>query len=176
MTTSVTTLREVQDPSDMHRLGMQLGELLRARDLIILTGPLGAGKTTLTRGIGEALGVRGSVTSPTFVIARTHPSLTDGPPLVHVDAYRLGSADELDDIDINFDHSVVIIEWGANMVQPAQSWIEIEIARPMGTTHTEDTDWSESLIEPRRVKISGFGPRWSRGVLAQEPKEEGHSS
>jgi tRNA threonylcarbamoyladenosine biosynthesis protein TsaE len=101
---------------DMHELGIRLGTQLRAGDLLVLTGPLGAGKTTLTRGIGEGLGVRGPVTSPTFVLARTHPNLSDGPPLVHVDAYRLSSAAELDDLDIDYAGSVVIVEWGRGML------------------------------------------------------------
>ena len=99
----------VATPDDMHALGQRLGAQLRAGDLLVLTGPLGAGKTTLTRGIGEGLQIRGPVTSPTFVLARTHPSLVDGPPLVHVDAYRLASAVELDDLDIDFAHSVVCL-------------------------------------------------------------------
>ncbi|MGL5911980.1 MAG: tRNA (adenosine(37)-N6)-threonylcarbamoyltransferase complex ATPase subunit type 1 TsaE, partial [Phycicoccus sp.] len=77
---------------DTYALGVTLGGALRAGDLVVLTGALGAGKTTLTRGLGEGLGVRGPVTSPTFVIARVHPPLADGPPLVHVDAYRLAGA------------------------------------------------------------------------------------
>ncbi|MFM9785724.1 tRNA (adenosine(37)-N6)-threonylcarbamoyltransferase complex ATPase subunit type 1 TsaE, partial [Streptomyces scabiei] len=85
---------------------------LEPGDVVVLTGPLGAGKTTLTRGIGAGLGIRGPVQSPTFVIARTHPSLVGGAPLVHVDAYRLGAAVELDDLDIDVEHSVVIVEWG----------------------------------------------------------------
>ena len=94
--------RTIENPDQMHELGLELGKALRAGDVLVLTGPLGAGKTTLTRGIGEGLGVRGPVTSPTFVLARTHPSLGEGPPLVHVDAYRLNSAVELDDLDIDF--------------------------------------------------------------------------
>lgn len=80
----------VTSPEQMRELGLKLAKLLRAGDLVMLSGELGAGKTTLTRGLGEGLGVRGAVTSPTFVIARVHPSLGGGPPLVHVDAYRLG--------------------------------------------------------------------------------------
>ena len=86
------------------------GQLV-AGDLIALDGELGAGKTTLTRGIGAALGVRGAVTSPTFVLARTHPRADGGAPLVHVDAYRLSSAAELDDLDIDFEASIVVVEW-----------------------------------------------------------------
>ena len=85
-----------------------------AGDLVILSGDLGAGKTTLTQGIGAGLGVRGEITSPTFVIARVHPSLVGGPPLVHVDAYRLGGIDELDDLDLDtsLDDAVTVVEWG----------------------------------------------------------------
>lgn len=94
--------------------GARLGDLLRAGDLVILTGALGAGKTTLTQGIAEGVGVRGPITSPTFVIARVHPSLAAGPVLVHVDAYRLGGLEELDDLDLDtdLDRAVTIVEWG----------------------------------------------------------------
>ncbi|MBA8829929.1 tRNA (adenosine(37)-N6)-threonylcarbamoyltransferase complex ATPase subunit type 1 TsaE, partial [Alpinimonas psychrophila] len=117
-----------------------------------------AGKTTLTRGIGEGLGVRGPVTSPTFVLARTHPSLTEGPPLVHVDAYRLASALELDDLDIDFSHSVVVVEWGAGMLDGVtESWLEVHIVRPEGGS---ENDLDDDLVEPRTVSIEGHGPRW----------------
>ncbi|WP_413466814.1 tRNA (adenosine(37)-N6)-threonylcarbamoyltransferase complex ATPase subunit type 1 TsaE [Microbacterium sp. LRZ72] len=117
----------------MHALGRRIGEGLAAGDLVVLTGPLGAGKTTLTRGIAEGLGVRGPVQSPTFVIARTHPSLVGGPPLVHADAYRLGSALELDDLDIDAQRSVVVVEWGRGMADAlGELWWEIEIERPVG--------------------------------------------
>ncbi len=86
---------------DTRSLGRLLGGMLRAGDLVVLTGGLGAGKTTLTQGIAEGLGVRGPVTSPTFVIARVHPSTVGGPALVHVDAYRLGGGLELDDLDLD---------------------------------------------------------------------------
>ncbi len=123
----------VETADGMEALGRRIGESLVAGDLIVLTGALGAGKTTLTRGIGAGLGVRGPVQSPTFVIARTHPSLGDGPPLIHVDAYRLGSAAELDDLDLDVDGSVVIVEWGHGMVEGLRDrWWEIEIERPMG--------------------------------------------
>ncbi|NUO34402.1 MAG: tRNA (adenosine(37)-N6)-threonylcarbamoyltransferase complex ATPase subunit type 1 TsaE, partial [Dermatophilaceae bacterium] len=95
--------------------GRRLGALLRGGDVLVLTGDLGAGKTTLTQAVAEGLGVRGPITSPTFVIARVHPSLVGGPELVHVDAYRLGSALELDDLDLDadLDASVTVVEWGA---------------------------------------------------------------
>jgi tRNA threonylcarbamoyladenosine biosynthesis protein TsaE len=141
----------VPDPEAMHALGVRLGGVLRAGDLVVLTGPLGAGKTTLTRGIGDGLAVRGPVNSPTFVLARTHPSLVGGPPLVHVDAYRLSSAAELDDLDLDYASSVVVVEWGAGMVDGiAESVLEVRIAR-------EDDD-------SRRVELDGTGPRWRDGV------------
>ena len=157
---------EIGDPDAMHELGVRLGKRLRAGDLLILTGPLGAGKTTLTRGIGEGLGVRGPVTSPTFVLARTHPSLVDGPPLVHVDAYRLADAEELDDLDLDFERSVVVAEWGAGLHAERDSWLDVVIARPEGRAAGDDaddasgTDWSETIVEPRTVTITAVGPRW----------------
>lgn len=157
----------VQNPEEMHELGVRLGRVLAAGDLVILTGPLGAGKTTLTRGIGEGLGIRGPVQSPTFVLARTHPSLVGGVPLVHVDAYRLAGAEELDDLDIDFERSVVVAEWGAGLVEERGSWVEIVIARPTGSGENaeEDIDWSLAPVEPREVSVLGFGERWARGVL-----------
>ncbi|GAB3603890.1 hypothetical protein GCM10027411_19910 [Microbacterium aureliae] len=122
--------REVDSPDAMEALGEQMGRMLHPGDLVVLTGPLGAGKTTLTRGIAAGLGVRGPVQSPTFVIARTHPSLVGGAPLVHVDAYRLGSAVELDDLDIDLDGSVTIVEWGRGMVDGLRdTWWEVELDR-----------------------------------------------
>ncbi|MFT4229411.1 MAG: tRNA (adenosine(37)-N6)-threonylcarbamoyltransferase complex ATPase subunit type 1 TsaE [Microbacterium sp.] len=122
--------RELASPQAMEAFGVQIGRMLRAGDLVVLTGPLGAGKTTLTRGIAAGLGVRGPVQSPTFVIARTHPSLVGGPALVHVDAYRLGSALELDDLDLDLGGSVVVVEWGRGMVDGlADRWWEIELER-----------------------------------------------
>jgi len=150
--------RTIESPEDMHELGLELGKALTAGDVLVLTGPLGAGKTTLTRGIGEGLGVRGPVTSPTFVLARTHPSLVEGPPLVHVDAYRLNSAVELDDLDIDFPHSVVVVEWGAGMMDGlVDSWLDVVIERPEGANAGE---LSEELVEPRTISITGHGPRW----------------
>ena len=151
--------RSIENPDQMHELGLELGKALRAGDVLVLTGPLGAGKTTLTRGIGEGLGVRGPVTSPTFVLARTHPSLGEGPPLVHVDAYRLNSAVELDDLDIDFAHSVVVVEWGAGMLDGiVDSWLEVVIERPEGANAGE---LGEELIEPRTVTLTGHGERWN---------------
>ncbi|WP_442916188.1 tRNA (adenosine(37)-N6)-threonylcarbamoyltransferase complex ATPase subunit type 1 TsaE [Leucobacter sp. M11] len=170
----------LSDPEAMHDYGVRLGRELRAGDLLVLTGPLGAGKTTLSRGIGEGLGIRGPVTSPTFVVARTHPSLVGGPPLIHVDAYRLADADELDDLDLDFARSVVIAEWGEGLIeQGAESWLHLVIERPMGGgapaspgdapdaagEHPADPDASDDApVEPRTLRVSGHGPRWQNGV------------
>ncbi len=122
--------REIGSPAAMEDLGREMGALLGAGDLVVLTGALGAGKTTLTRGIADALGVRGPIQSPTFVIARTHPSLVGGAPLVHVDAYRLGASGELDDLDIDFAGSVVVAEWAAPFAAAvADAWWEVELDR-----------------------------------------------
>lgn len=146
---------EVADPGAMEELGRSLGRVLRAGDLLVLTGPLGAGKTTFTRGLGEGLDVRGPVTSPTFVIARTHPPLHDGPPLVHVDAYRVGSPVELDDLDLDLERSVVVVEWGAGMLDGvAESWLDIVIERPTAGSEAEE---GEEPIEPRSVRFRGTG-------------------
>lgn len=163
----------VATPDEMFSLGVTLGEQLRAGDLVILNGPLGAGKTQLTRGIGAGLNIRGPVTSPTFVIARTHPSLGDGPALVHVDAYRLADAREVDDLDIDFDRCVVVAEWGAGkFVDTHESWLEIDIVRPTSAPAENDVDNDidididpdETLVEPRSVTIDHHGPRWAEGV------------
>jgi len=151
----VTTLT-VATPQAMAALGQSIARQLRAGDLVLLNGELGAGKTTLTRGIGAALGVRGAVTSPTFVLARTHPRAEGEPPLVHVDAYRLGSAMELDDLDIDYAASIVVVEWGAGLLDGvAQSWLSIDIERPHGGD-------PEAEVEPRTLVLTGHGPRWER--------------
>lgn len=135
---------------DMHELGVKVSKVLRAGDLAILIGPLGAGKTTFTRGVGEGLEVEGNVSSPTFVVARTHKREGKA-PFVHVDAYRLGSPAELDDLDIPFASSIVFVEWGKGLTNDiSENWLEVEIAR--------DTT---GITEDRQVKITGFGARWA---------------
>ncbi|WP_448005808.1 tRNA (adenosine(37)-N6)-threonylcarbamoyltransferase complex ATPase subunit type 1 TsaE [Agromyces bauzanensis] len=163
---------EIPDAAAMEAFGRDLGAGLRAGDLVVLTGPLGAGKTTLTRGLGEGLGVRGPVQSPTFVLARTHPSLVGGPPLVHVDAYRLGTPELLDDLDLDYDHSVVVVEWGAGLLDDvAESWLDVVIERPegagtgTGTSTGTMADASDAELlgadEPRVLEVRGYGPRWA---------------
>ncbi|GHF20493.1 tRNA (adenosine(37)-N6)-threonylcarbamoyltransferase complex ATPase subunit type 1 TsaE [Pseudolysinimonas yzui] len=144
----MTTRLSIPDADAMEELGARLAALLAAGDLVVLDGPLGAGKTTLTRGLGAALGARGAVTSPTFVLAREHPTAS-GVPLVHVDAYRLATARELDDLDLDYDGAIVVVEWGAGKLDGvADSWIDIAIAR-------------DSLDDTRDVTITGHGPRWA---------------
>jgi tRNA threonylcarbamoyladenosine biosynthesis protein TsaE len=137
---------------DMRDLGRRLAALLRAGDLVILAGPLGAGKTTLVQGIGAGLGVRGPVTSPTFVIARVHPAVAgSGPALVHADAYRLGSIGEVDDLDLDTGAAgaVTVVEWGAGLAEVlAEDRLEITIE--------PDRDG-----DARTVRINAHGARWN---------------
>lgn len=130
----------IHNPDAMHEFGKRLGEQLRAGDLVLLTGPLGAGKTTLTRGIGEGMNVRGTVTSPTFVLARTHRSNRGGAALVHVDAYRLADRAELEDLDIDFVSSVVVAEWGDGLIDTGAEWLHLFIERPLGTADAGKKD------------------------------------
>jgi tRNA threonylcarbamoyladenosine biosynthesis protein TsaE len=132
-------------------LGARIATLLRPGDLVVLTGPLGAGKTTLVQGIAEGLKVRGPITSPTFVIARVHPSLSGGPALVHADAYRLGGSLEVDDLDLDasLEDSVTVVEWGEGLVEGlSEDRLEILIERG-------------AEGEDRLVRLTGVGPRWS---------------
>ena len=145
----------ISTPEQMHAFGIAVAHHLRAGDVVALNGELGAGKTTFTRGLGEGLGIRGSVTSPTFVLARTHPRTAGGTPLVHVDAYRLTSPAELDDLDIDFDASIVVIEWAAGMVEEvAVAWLQIDIRRPVGGVESAEG------VEPREIVVTGHGSRW----------------
>jgi tRNA threonylcarbamoyladenosine biosynthesis protein TsaE len=153
----------IPTPEAMEKLGATIAHQLQAGDLVLLNGELGAGKTTLTRGLGAELGVRGSVTSPTFVLARTHPRAS-GAPLVHVDAYRLRSALELDDLDIDFERSIVVVEWGAGLLDGiTANWLEVDIVRPIGGPSTSSGIGMSSVVdgaEPRTVTLTGHGDRW----------------
>lgn len=151
----------VPDADAMHAFGRKLAGLLRAGDLLVLDGALGAGKTTLTQGIGAGLGVRGAIISPTFVIARVHRSLVGGPALVHVDAYRLSGADELDDLDLDaeLDESVTVVEWGAGLAEVLSAdRLDITIERCVGAART--TDMLDADAEPRTLTIRAHGRRW----------------
>jgi tRNA threonylcarbamoyladenosine biosynthesis protein TsaE len=152
-----TFVFDAPDAEAMREIGSTLAGRLTAGDLLVLSGELGAGKTTFTQGIGAGLGVRGDVTSPTFVIARVHPSLVEGPALVHVDAYRLGGIDELDDLDLDtsLDDAVTVVEWGEGVAEGlAESRLEIRIIRALA-----DDDPNDEL-DPRRVLMTPIGPRW----------------
>ena len=150
----------VPGAAQMRALGARLVESLRPGDVVVLTGALGAGKTTLVQGIGAGLGVRGPITSPTFVIARLHPSLRGGPGLVHADAYRIGSRLEIDDLDLDadVDQCVTVVEWGEGLVEGlAQSHLLITI------------DWDaaragEGDDEPRLLTFAPSGERWEHAI------------
>ena len=141
----------VPTPDAMHDLGRKIAGLLQPGDLVLLIGSLGAGKTTLAQGIGAGLGVNGPVLSPTFVIARVHRG--GRVPMVHVDAYRLGSVAEVDDLDLDasLDESVTLVEWGAGLVEPLSSHrLEVHIGRS-----------DDEADESREVTLSAFGDRWA---------------
>jgi tRNA threonylcarbamoyladenosine biosynthesis protein TsaE len=148
----VTVLATVDDT---RAFGARLATILRAGDLIVLNGPLGAGKTALTQGIGAGLEVTGRVVSPTFVIARVH---RDGRlPLVHVDAYRLGTLAEVDDLDLDVEtaDAVTVVEWGAGLVeQLAPDWLLVSIER-------------DDESDERRVTLTGHGGDWASRLAAQ---------
>lgn len=178
----------VATAAQMRSLGRSLATVLRAGDLVLLSGGLGAGKTTLTKGIGDGLSVRGPITSPTFVIARVHPPLGSTaatgelrPALVHADAYRLGSVLELDDLDLDTDAAaaVTVVEWGGGLAEGlATDRLEITITPAeadvpvVGDRVAEDTvdggngadragDPDDPTVDvPRTVRISAVGERW----------------
>jgi tRNA threonylcarbamoyladenosine biosynthesis protein TsaE len=184
----VTRELTVTTADQMRELGRRLASALTAGDLVILSGGLGAGKTTLTKGIGDGLGVRGPITSPTFVIARVHPPIRSAaaptaspataaaptaspatapagprPALVHADAYRLGGVLELDDLDLDTDlaSSVTVVEWGEGLAEGLSAdrlEIAIEAVAVGGADMTDPDDLAGDM--PRTVRISSVGQRW----------------
>lgn len=145
--------RAAPTAEDTQAIGRRLAGVVRAGDVIIASGDLGAGKTTLTQGLGEGLGVSGAIISPTFVLSRVHPSTTGGPRLVHVDAYRLGSFAELEDLDleVSLDDSVTLVEWGAGIAEGlGDGYLEVDIRR---TLDPED--------ETRWIFFTPIGERWA---------------
>ncbi|MDO5671495.1 MAG: tRNA (adenosine(37)-N6)-threonylcarbamoyltransferase complex ATPase subunit type 1 TsaE [Actinomycetaceae bacterium] len=151
---------------DMRHIGAALASVLQAGDLIVLDGPLGAGKTTLTQGIGEGLGVRGRVTSPTFIISRIHPN-NAGLPLVHVDAYRLGDVEEVDDLDLEalLADGVMVVEWGEGKVEalsPNRLHLTISRALQAGGTQIHNADEGRRIVE-----LHTTGERWEAVDMAQ---------
>lgn len=177
LTSGVSVVLATAD--DMVRAGELVGGQLSAGDVLVLTGPLGAGKTTFARGLGSALGVRGPVTSPTFVLARTHPSLVGGPELIHVDAYRLGDPAELDDLGLDLAASVTVVEWGSEAVPLiTDRWLEATIDRSTASSLSapdaldgldgSDRDGDEGddePLDPRRLTLTAIGA-WDRPVAA----------
>ena len=135
----------------MHQLGQKLSTHLRAGDLVLVNGPLGAGKTVLAQGVGAGLGITG-ITSPTFVISRVHKAAV---PFIHVDAYRLVDSDNpnlyLDDLDLDIAESITLIEWGgAESARLSEDRLEITIDRS---------------DEVRKVEIKAVGTRWAGFAL-----------
>ena len=168
------------DADETRALGARLARLLRAGDLVMLSGGLGAGKTTLAQGIGAALQVRGRVSSPTFIIARVHPALSDGPDLIHVDAYRITSLEEIDalDLDSSLERAVTLVEWGEEKVEAlSPDRLEIQVLRPHGAVRAEhpqpeDAPAGSVAGEPvvdlgevddgnRTIIVRAVGPRWA---------------
>ncbi len=154
-------------------LGSALADLLRAGDLLVLTGGLGAGKTTFTQGLAAGLGVAEAVTSPTFVLARVHRSTTGRPTLVHVDAYRLSGADELDDLDLDTDleRCITVVEWGAGLAEVlARDRLEVTL-EPDASVVAVDAATEADLggDEARTLTLTGVGGRWESGLDLGQP-------
>lgn len=167
---------ELGSLAQMRTFAEELARHLRAGDLLILTGNLGAGKTTFTQSLGRALDVSGRITSPTFIIAREHPSRSGGPALVHVDAYRLADGEELEDLDLDseLDESITVVEWGAGMAEQLSSdYLEVTIAPVAGAGLDGDTGSAGDEVEDdaveddevederRTVDLTGHGSSWA---------------
>lgn len=153
-----------RDADGTREVARALAGVLQAGDLLVLDGPLGAGKTTFTQGLGAGLGVRGPIASPTFVIERVHPSLGEGPDLVHVDAYRLGGGGEIDDLDLeaDLDRAVTVVEWGRDRVEHlSDSFLLVVLERPDQVDDPLDPD------EPRTLQLIPQGPRWDEAAIAR---------
>lgn len=150
----------------MRDFGQHLGAQLCAGDYLVLNGQLGAGKTTFTQGLGAGLRIQGAVTSPTFVISRIHKALSTGPELIHIDAYRLSSNEQLLDLDLE-DHpnSVIVMEWGAPYIEAlTDTWLQIDITRS-----SEITD-EDPAAGPRMVELTAFGNRWQELDISEFAK------
>jgi tRNA threonylcarbamoyladenosine biosynthesis protein TsaE len=179
-TTSQRIQLEAGSADETRAVGRRLAAVLRAGDVVVLSGDLGAGKTTFAQGIGAGLGIRGLVTSPTFVISRVHPSVVGGPALVHVDAYRVSGAAELDDLDLDetLEDAVTVVEWGDGLAESlAQDRLRVQLRRARGddTVGTGTATGSELLDgdEPRTIVVEAIGARWDgvvlRDLLAERP-------
>ena len=161
---------ETNDADQTRALGKDLGRVLAAGDLVMLSGGLGAGKTTLTQGIGVGMGVRGRVASPTFIVARVHPNLGGGPDLIHADAYRITDLNDLEtlDLDSSLDEAVTVVEWGEGKTEAmSDERLSIEVRRASGGQ--ADTDGDIIDLEhmddgTRLIVLRAHGHRWD-GVL-----------
>ena len=172
MSDTITATFQVStsDADQTRALGEDLGRILAAGDLVMLSGGLGAGKTTLTQGIGIGMGVRGRVASPTFIVARVHPSLSGGPDLIHADAYRIKDLSDLEtlDLDSSLDESVTVVEWGEGKTEAmSDERLSIEVRRASGGQ--ADTDGDIIDLEhmddgTRLIVLRAHGHRWD-GVL-----------
>lgn len=172
MSDTITATFQVStsDADQTRALGEDLGRILAAGDLVMLSGGLGAGKTTLTQGIGIGMGVRGRVASPTFIVARVHPSLSGGPDLIHADAYRIKDLSDLEtlDLDSSLDGAVTVVEWGEGKTEAmSNERLSIEVRRASGGQ--ADTDGDIIDLEhmddgTRLIVLRAHGHRWD-GVL-----------
>ena len=172
MTDRPTASFEVRtsDADQTRDLGADLGRLLRAGDLVMLSGGLGAGKTTLTQGIGVGMGVRGRVASPTFIVARVHPSLRGGPDLIHADAYRITDLGDLEtlDLDSSLDEAVTVVEWGEGKTEAmSPERLVIDVRRAEGGQACRDghvIDLEDMDDGMRSIVLHAHGSRWN-GIL-----------
>lgn len=159
-----------RDADQTRAFGEDLGRILAAGDLLMLSGGLGAGKTTLTQGIGAGMGVRGRVASPTFIVARVHPSLGGGPDLIHADAYRITDLNDLEtlDLDSSLDEAVTVVEWGEGKTEAmSDERLSIEVRRASGgeAAHDGDIIDLEHMDDGTRlIVLHAHGHRWD-GVL-----------
>ena len=148
----------VSTSEQMQAFGKQIGALLTAGDVVVLSGPLGAGKTTFVQGLAMQLEVQGVVTSPTFVVSRVHKPQGTGLALVHVDAYRLSNQSDLVDLDLDATpNAAFVIEWGKEFVSGiTDNWLEIDIDRSQELT--DDLDPASGI---RTISVTAVGDRWS---------------
>ena len=159
-----------RDADQTRAFGEDLGRILAAGDLLMLSGGLGAGKTTLTQGIGVGMGVRGRVASPTFIVARVHPSLSGGPDLIHADAYRITDLNDLEtlDLDSSLDEAVTVVEWGEGKTEAmSDERLSIEVRRAAGgqaETDGDIIDLEHMDDGTRLIVLRAHGHRWD-GVL-----------
>lgn len=155
--------RSLRRAEDTRAWARELAGLLRPGDLVILVGDLGAGKTTFVQGLAEGLDVRGPITSPTFVIARSHPPLGDGPALVHVDAYRLGGTPELDDLDLDtdVDSAITVVEWGQGLAESLSGAGHLRVELDRHSAASLEDAGAQEVDDVREGRAYGVGPRWA---------------